>query len=101
MIRNWLPHDEQASIDSLIQQIRKTKIMPAPHPASKITKLISSTVDGAGVQFFLFETKAKNQRTIAGFLVKDGIGIREPFVVHKAHKQAMAIPCQKLPHVPS
>ena len=85
VIRNWLPHDEQASIDSLIQQIRKTKIMPAPHPASKITKLISSTVDGAGVQFFLFETKAKNQRTIAGFLVKDGIGIREPFVVHKAH----------------
>jgi hypothetical protein len=85
VIRNWLPHDEQASIDSLIQQIRKTKIMPAPHPASKITKLISSTVDGAGVQFFLFETKAKNQRTIAGFLLKDGIGIREPFVVHKAH----------------
>lgn len=85
VIRNWLPHDEQASIDSLIQQIRKTKIMPAPHPASKITKLISSTVDGAGVQFFLFETKAKNQRTIAGFLVKDGIGIREPFVLHKAH----------------
>ena len=85
VIRNWLPHSERASIDSLIQQIRKTKIMPAPHPASKITKLISSTVDGAGVQFFLFETKAKNQRTIAGFLVKEGVGIREPFVVHKAH----------------
>lgn len=85
VIRNWLPHDEQTSVDSLIQTIRKTKIMPAPHPSSKITKLISSTVDGAGVQFFLFETKAKNQRTIAGFLVKDGIGIRDPFVIHKAH----------------
>ena len=85
VIRNWLPHDEQASMDSLILQIRQTKIMPAPHPSSIITKLISSTVDGAGVQFFIFETKAKNQRTIAGFLVKEGIGIREPFVVHKAH----------------
>ena len=85
VIRNWLPHDEQASIDSLIQQIRKKRIMPAPHPASKITKLIASTVDGAGVQFFLFETKVKNQRTVAGFLVKEGIGIRDPFVVNKAH----------------
>lgn len=90
VIRNWLPYDEQSSIDSLISQIRKAKIMPAPHPASKITKLVSSTVDGAGVQFFIFETKAKNKRTIAGFLVKDGIGIREPFIRHKAHAAEFA-----------
>ncbi|NDH67614.1 MAG: hypothetical protein EBY22_06845 [Gammaproteobacteria bacterium] len=87
VIRNWLPYDEQSAIDTLIQQIRKTKIMPAPHPSSKITRLISSIVDGAGVQCFLFETKAKNQRTIAGFLVKNAIGIREPFVIHKAHAE--------------
>ncbi len=85
VIRNWLPHDEQASIDTLIQQVRKKGIMPAPHPSSKITKLNSSSVDGAGVQCILFETKAKNQRTIAGFLLKEGIGIRGPFVTHKAH----------------
>lgn len=84
VIRNWLPQDEQTPIDTLIQQVRKKGIMPAPHPSSKITKLISSCVDGAGVQCILFETKAKNQRTIAGFLLKDGIGIREPFVMHKA-----------------
>jgi len=87
VIRNWLPHNEQASIDTLIQQVRKKGIMPAPHPSSKITKLISSSVDGAGVQCILFETKAKNQRTIAGFLLKEGIGIREPFVMHKAHAE--------------
>ena len=87
VIRNWLPYDEQEAIDTLIKQVRQTKVMPAPHPSSKITKLVSSTVDGAGVQCFLFETKAKNQRTIAGFLIKDAIGIREPFVIHKAHAE--------------
>ena len=85
VIRNWLPHDEQTLIDTLIQQVRKKGIMPAPHSSSKITKLMSSSVDGAGVQCILFETKAKNQRTIAGFLLKESIGIREPFVMHKAH----------------
>lgn len=87
VIRNWLPHDEQMPIDTLIQQVRKQGIMPAPYPTSKITKLISSSVDGAGVQCILFETKAKNQRTIAGFLLKESIGIREPFVMHKAHAE--------------
>lgn len=85
VMRNWLPHDEQAPVDTLIQQVRKKGVMPAPHSSSKITKLISSSVDGAGVQCILFETKAKNQRTIAGFLLKESIGIREPFVMHKAH----------------
>ena len=59
VIRNWLPHDEQTPIDTLIQQVRKKGIMPAPYPSSKITKLISSSVDGAGVQCILFETKQK------------------------------------------
>ena len=85
VIRNWLPQDEQQVLDKLIQQVRRKGVMPAPYPASKITKLVSSIVDGAGVQCIMFETKAKNQRTIAGFLLKEGIGIREPFVMHKAH----------------
>lgn len=87
VIRNWLPHDEQQFLDELIQQVRRKGIMPAPYPASKVTKLVSSIVDGAGVQCIMFETKTKNQRTIAGFLLKEGIGIREPFVMHKAHPE--------------
>jgi len=85
VIRNWLPNDEQAAVDLLIKKTRQAGVMPAPHPSSKIVKLISSSVDGAGVQFVIFETKAKNKRTIAGFLLKEGVGIREPFVMYKAH----------------
>lgn len=87
VIRNWLPHDEQQTLDKLIQQVRRKGVMPASYPALKITKLVSSIVDGAGVQCILFEAKAKNQRTIAGFLLKEGIGLREPFVIHKAHAE--------------
>lgn len=87
VIRNWLPHDEQQLLDDLIQQVRRKGIMPAPYPASKVTKSVSSIVDGSGVQCIMFETKTKNQRSIAGFLLKDGIGIRDPWVMHKAYPQ--------------
>ena len=87
VIRNWLPVDEQAAVDEIIKIVRKSGVMPAPYPTSQITRLVASSVDGAGVQFLLFETKAKNKRMVAGFLVKEGIGIREPFVIQKAHKE--------------
>jgi len=90
VIRNWLPHDEQQALDKLIQQVRREGVTAAPYPAAKITKLVSSIVDGAGVQCIMFETKTKNQRTIAGLLLKEGIGIREPFVMHKAHPDEFA-----------
>lgn len=85
LMRNWLPHDEQPNVDELIQQLRKKGEMPAPYPLPKITKLMASAVDGAGVQCIMFETKVKNQRSIAGFLLKEGVGVLDPYVVHKAH----------------
>jgi len=85
LIRNWLPHDEQPNFDELIQQLRKKGEMPAPYPLPKITKMMASAVDGAGVQCVIFETKVKNQRFIAGFLLKEGVGVLDPFVKHKAH----------------
>lgn len=86
VIRNWLPDDERDTIDELIKSIRKTGVSPLPYPGSRVNAILASAFDGAGAQLIFFEAKQKSQRIIGGFIVKQGIGIREPWVETKAAK---------------
>ena len=86
VIRNWILADERVAIDNLIKEIRLQKIEPAPYPISKIDKVVASVFDGAGAQLILFQAKQDNHRVVGGFILKQGIGIREPWVNTKAAK---------------
>ncbi len=85
-IRNWVPIDERKGIDEIISHLRRNKLSPAPYIDAKLSKLVGSSMDGAGVLFIMMESKTHNQRKIAGFLLKIGVGVREPWVRHKAPK---------------
>jgi hypothetical protein len=86
MIRNWVPTQERTDIDALIKHLRMNNLPPAPYTESKVSTLVGSSMDGAGVACIMMETKQKNQRQAAGFLVKLGVGIRDPWVMNKAPK---------------
>ena len=88
-IRNWVPPEERSDIDSLIKDLRRTKLSTAQYSPAKIVKLVGSSMDGAGACCFMLETKKTSQRQAAGFLVKLGVGIREPWVENKAPKSAI------------
>lgn len=85
MIRNWVPSNERIGIDAMISWLRQHKVSPAPYPATTLSQLVSSSMDGAGVLSVIMESK-KNKRQIAGFLLKIGVGVREPWVMRKAPK---------------
>ena len=86
MIRNWVPVDERKGIDEIISHLRKNKLSPAPYGIAKLSKLFGSSMDGAGVLSIMMESKKNNQRKIAVFLLKIGVGIRDPWVMNKAPK---------------
>jgi len=86
MIRNWVLPEERDDIDQLIAHLRKNKLSPAPYPLAKISKLVGSSMDGAGVALIVMEFKRNNQRQVAGFLIKIGVGIRDAWVMNKAPK---------------
>lgn len=86
IIRNWVPIEERGSIDRLIKHLRKNNLSPAPYGLSKVSSLVGSSMDGAGVVCIMMEAKKAGQRQAAGFLMKLGVGIREPWVLNKAPK---------------
>jgi len=57
MIRNWVPLDERVDIDTLISYLRKNNLAPAPYPIAKITRLVGSSMDGAGAAYIIMESK--------------------------------------------
>lgn len=86
MLRNWVPVDERGNLDTLIAHLRKNKLSPAPYPPAKLSRLVGSSMDGAGVSCIVAEFKKNNQRQVGGFLVKIDVGIRDPWIMHKAPK---------------
>lgn len=95
VIRGWLPTNERPLVDDLIKKIRLQNIPSAPYPSSKLNAVMASTFDGAGAQLILFQTKQDNQRIIGGFIVKQGVGIREPWVKIKAAKGEFEEMCER------
>ena len=86
-LRNWVPVDERSEIDAIVSHLRRNGVSPAPYPSTKISKIVGSSTDGAGVLCVFIEAKKNNQRQIAGFLLKINVGIRDTSMVHKAPKQ--------------
>lgn len=89
MIESWLPEDECGSVGELIQKIREQGVRPHPYPISKVDKIIASEFDGAGAQMILFKLKHQGHHVVGGFVAKQGIGIREPWVETKATKEQL------------
>ena len=86
LIRNWIPADERKGIDQIILHLRKNNLSPAPYFAHKATRIIGSSMDGAGVACIILEIKQKNNRIVTGFLVKHGVGVKDPWVTNKVPK---------------
>lgn len=94
-IRNWLPRTNQHALDKLIKDIKSNGVTPAHYAPSQVTKLVASTVDGAGVQLIMLEAKFKNKRQMGGFLLKLGVGIREPYIHKKVAKGEFEVNLEK------
>lgn len=82
-LRNWLPYEEQNALDHLIEKTREAGVECAPHPQTVIKNLLSCAFDGSGVQLMLAHVKQRLKKKLSGFLLKDHIGIREPWFVPK------------------
>ena len=86
VMRNWLPEEERASVDSIIGLMKKNHIMPSPCPPPKVLNRYASVIDGSGSCILLFEVKIDNKRHVFGFVAKIDIGIKEPWIYNKVHK---------------
>ena len=86
VIRNWLLPNERTPMDALIKALKIKGVSPAPYPLVKIITIMASAFDGAGAQLIAFSVKCDSSRIIGGFILKQGVGIREPWVRLKSSK---------------
>ncbi len=88
-LRNWIMKDEREVIDAAIKNARKSGVDCATWSTANIDEIKASVFDGSGVQMIIAitkENKHDKKSIIVGFLLKDGVGIREPWIFRDAKK---------------
>jgi len=91
VMRNWITLDEKKDYDSLIYNLRKGKLAPAPYPISKILRVVTTNADGAGAMMAFIESKQNNKRVAAGYIMKCNIGIRDTWMNPKCGKDHISM----------
>lgn len=79
-VRNWLPAADQPTLDKAITACRRQDVACAPWPQPRAIEVLASEVDGSGAQTVLAVARDGRKRTLAGLLVKQGVGVRDAWV---------------------
>ncbi len=77
IIRQWLPEDERATIDKLLNTERRKGSTFSHITPHKIVEIKASEMDGQGSQALFLSLKKANEYQTAGILVKRDFGIRD------------------------
>jgi hypothetical protein len=77
LIRNWVPEAEREAIDRLARKMRMKGVTCAQWMPPSALAIHSSLVDGSGAQSLIVTTPGSRAGLFAGFLLKQGIGIRD------------------------
>jgi hypothetical protein len=77
LIRNWVPEAEREAIDRLARKMRVKGVTCAQWMPPSALAIHSSLVDGSGAQSLIVTTPGSRAGLFAGFLLKQGIGIRD------------------------
>ena len=85
-MRNWLPEAERPALDGAIEACRASGVACAPWPKADAGKVLASGIDGAGAQTVIVVLPAGNKRTVAGVLLKQGVGVRDIWVHRRMRK---------------
>ncbi len=79
-VRNWLPVEEQQSLDRAIRATRKAGVACAPAPRPHLQSVLASGIDGSGGLTVLAIATEGGNPVVAGLLVKQGFGVRDAWV---------------------
>jgi hypothetical protein len=80
VVRNWLPVEEQQSLDGAIKAARKAGVSCAPAPRSQVQSVLASGIDGSGAFTILTIATEGGKPVVGGLLVKQGFGVRDAWV---------------------
>lgn len=95
-MRNWVPAADQVALDKAIKACRKKQIACAPWPQAPDVRVVASGFDGSGGHTIICVAKFGGKQSIAGLLLKQGVGVRDAWVKHGATKSEVK---QMLGHV--
>lgn len=79
-VRNWLPAQEQQSLDRAIKAARKAGVSCATAPRPQVQSVLVSGIDGSGALTVLTIATEGGKPVVAGLLVKQGFGVRDAWV---------------------
>jgi len=76
-MRNWLPEDSRAALDTAIATARRKGVSPAQWDDVEIRELVTPGVDGSGAIGVLAHCRSKRKNVLGSLLLKHGFGIRD------------------------
>ena len=79
-VRNWLPPQEQQSLDRAIKASRQAGVSCAPAPRPQLQSVLVSGIDGSGALTILVIATEDGKPVVGGLLVKQGFGVRDAWV---------------------
>jgi hypothetical protein len=76
-IRNWLPEDSRAALDTAVATARRKGVSPAQWDDVEVRHLVTTAVDGAGAIGLLAHCRIKRKNVLGSLVLKHGFGVRD------------------------
>ena len=76
-MRNWVPEDSRAALDSAVAAARRKGVPPAQWDEVEVRRLQSTGVDGSGAIGVLAHCRRKRKNVLGSVVLKHGYGVRE------------------------
>jgi hypothetical protein len=76
-MRNWLPEESRAALDSAIATARRKGVSPAQWDDVEVRQLVTTGVDGSGAIGLLAHCRNKRKNVLGSLVLKHGFGVRD------------------------